>query len=331
MSKVISEDPCPCFLGVSAVIVSPTMRRLMELVERVARTSAAVLITGETGSGKEIVARAIHHFSLRSSKSWVDVNCGALPDQLMESELFGHEKGAFSGADTVKPGLFELANHGTLFLDEVGELEPRMQVKLLRVLDGVPYYRVGGQKKIEVDTRVLAATNRNLEEAVSQGHFRGDLYHRLNQCQVRVPPLRERREDIVPLAEHFLKLHSEQAFFSEEAKELLRRSDWPGNAREVRNVVTTALIHSRGYEIGTGELGALHPARIKSPRAATGLRLDGLERDAIFEALHKTGGHHQEAARLLGISRRTLSRKLKLYGPNAESESKYAYETVSGG
>ena len=313
------------------MIVSPTMRRLMELVERVARTSAAVLITGETGSGKEIVARAIHHFSLRSSKSWVDVNCGALPDQLMESELFGHEKGAFSGADTVKPGLFELANHGTLFLDEVGELEPRMQVKLLRVLDGVPYYRVGGQKKIEVDTRVLAATNRNLEEAVSQGHFRGDLYHRLNQCQVRVPPLRERREDIVPLAEHFLKLHSEQAFFSEEAKELLRRSDWPGNAREVRNVVTTALIHSRGYEIGTGELGALHPARIKSPRAATGLRLDGLERDAIFEALHKTGGHHQEAARLLGISRRTLSRKLKLYGPNAESESKYAYETVSGG
>ncbi len=162
----------------------------MELVVRVARTSAAVLIVGETGCGKEIVARAIHHFSLRSAKPWVDVNCGALPEQLMESELFGHEKGAFSGAEAAKPGLFEMAHGGTLFLDEVGELEPRMQVKLLRVLDGVPYYRVGGQKKIAVDTRILAATNRNLEEAVRAGRFRGDLYHRLNQCQVRVPPLR---------------------------------------------------------------------------------------------------------------------------------------------
>ena len=313
------------------VVCSELMKKLVAMAERVARSSAAILITGETGSGKELIARVIHHHSLRCAKPWIDVNCAALPEHLVESELFGYEKGAFSGADNAKPGLFELADKGTLFLDEIGELDPKVQVKLLRVLDGVPYYRVGGQKKIEVDTRVLAATNRNLEEAVSQGHFRGDLYHRLNQCQVRVPPLRERREDIVPLAEHFLKLHSEQAFFSEEAKELLRRSDWPGNAREVRNVVTTALIHSRGYEIGTGELGALHPARIKSPRAATGLRLDGLERDAIFEALHKTGGHHQEAARLLGISRRTLSRKLKLYGPNAESESKYAYETVSGG
>lgn len=306
------------------MIVSPAMRQLMELVKRVARTSVAVLIMGETGCGKEIVARAIHHFSLRSSKSWVDVNCGALPDQLMESELFGHEKGAFSGADTAKPGLFELAHRGTLFLDEVGELEPRMQVKLLRVLDGVPYYRVGGQKKIEVDTRILAATNRNLEEEVGMGRFRSDLYHRLNQCQVWVPPLRERREDIVPLAEHFLKPHSEHAFFSEEAKEALRRRDWPGNARELRNAVTTALIHSRGYEIGAEDLGALEPARIRRPRTDTGLRLDGLERDAIFEALRKTAGHHQEAAYLLGISRRTLSRKLKLYGLNAESESTYA-------
>jgi DNA-binding NtrC family response regulator len=307
------------------------MRRLMTLVERVARTSAAVLIVGETGCGKEIVARAIHHFSLRSSKPWVDVNCGALPDQLMESELFGHERGAYSGADSAKPGLFELAHRGTLFLDEVGELEPRMQVKLLRVLDGVPYYRVGGQRKIEVDTRILAATNRNLEEAVRTGGFRGDLYHRLNQCQVRVPPLRERREDIVPLAEHFLKAHSEDAFFSEEAKDLLRRCDWPGNARELRNVVVSALIHSRGYEIGPGDLGDLEPARIRRPATPGGLRLDGLERDAIFEALRKTTGHIQQAAELLGISRRTLSRKLKLYGLNPESESNDAYETTARG
>jgi DNA-binding NtrC family response regulator len=307
-----------------AVIVSATMRRLIELVERVARTSAAVLITGETGCGKEIIARAIHHFSLRSSKAWVDVNCGALPELLMESELFGHERGAFSGAETAQPGLFELAHGGTLFLDEVGELEPRMQVKLLRVLDGVPYYRVGGRKKIEVDTRILAATNRNLEEAVAAGRFRGDLFHRLNQCQVRVPPLRERREDIVPLAEHFLKAHSEQAVFSDEAKAILRRHDWPGNARELRNAVTSALIHCRGYEIGARDLEALEPARREIPRAAGGLRLDGLERDAIFEALRKTAGHHQEAATLLGISRRTLSRKLKLYGLNSELESTYA-------
>src|SRR5262245_51756858 len=154
----MSADPQLCFLGTAAVIASPAMRRLMELVERVARTSASVLITGETGSGKEIIARAIHHFSLRSSKPWIDINCGALPDQLMESELFGHEKGAFSGADATKPGLFELAHTGTMFLDEVGELEPRMQVKLLRVLDGTPYYRVGGQRKVQVNTRIVAAT-----------------------------------------------------------------------------------------------------------------------------------------------------------------------------
>src|ERR1017187_3657148 len=199
---MMSSATQQCFLGLVAVIVSPAMRRVMEMVERVARTSAAVLIGGETGSGKEIVARAIHHFSLRSSKPWVDVNCAALPDQLMESELFGHEKGAFSGADSTKPGLFEMAHTGTLFLDEVGELEPRMQVKLLRVLDGAPYYRVGGTKKVSVDTRILAATNRDLEEAGRTGRFRGDLYHRLNQYQIRVPPLGERRDDVVPIARH---------------------------------------------------------------------------------------------------------------------------------
>jgi len=326
---VISAHPQACFLGVTAVIVSPTMLRLMELVERVARTSAAVLIVGETGTGKEIVARALHHFSLRSSKPWVDVNCGALPEQLMESELFGHERGAFSSADTAKPGLFELAHTGTLFLDEVGELEPRMQVKMLRVLDGVPYYRVGGQKKIEVNTRILAATNQDLEAAVEAGRFRSDLYHRLNQCQVRVPPLRERREDIIPLAEHFLRQHSDQARFSSDAREKLRAYHWPGNARELRNVVTSALVHSRGYEIGPGDLGPLDPARTSAARPAGDLRLEGLEREAILEALRKTGGHHQQAADLLGISRRTLSRKLKLYGPGGETEPKHAYETVS--
>jgi DNA-binding NtrC family response regulator len=326
----MSVDPQPCFLGVSAVIASPAMRQLMGLVERVARTTAAVLITGETGSGKEIVARAVHHYSLRASKPWVDINCGALPEHLMESELFGHEKGSFSGADAPKPGLFELAHTGTLFLDEVGELEPRMQVKLLRVLDGVPYYRVGGRKKVEVNTRILAATNLNLDEAVRGGRFRSDLYHRLNQCQLRVPPLRERPEDIVPLAEHFLRQHSEQAAFSEDAKQALRARRWPGNVRELRNVVTSALIHAKGYVLTGEDVGGLSPARAFNLRPAGALRLDGLEREAIFAALRKTGGHCRRAADLLGISRRTLSRKLKIYGhdtmedPTHEPEYEHA-------
>src|SRR6202163_1112220 len=221
------------YLGMPAVVSSPLMLKLLELVERIAQTNAAVLITGESGSGKELIARAVHHYSLRCAKPWVDVSCAALPENLVESELFGYEKGAFSGADSPKPGLFELANHGTLFLDEIGEMEPRMQVKLLRVLDGVPYYRVGGQRKVEVNTRIVAATNQNLEEAVRTGRFRSDLYHRLNQCQVRVPPLRERQEDIAPIANYFLRQHSSQASLSEEAQDLLRAYPWPGNVREL--------------------------------------------------------------------------------------------------
>jgi DNA-binding NtrC family response regulator len=325
----MTAHPQTCFLGVNAIIASAAMRRTMDLVEKVARTSAAVLIIGETGTGKEIVARAVHHFSLRSSKPWVDVNCAALPEHLMESELFGHEKGAFSGADAAKPGLFEMAHTGTLFLDEIGEMEPRMQVKMLRVLDGVPYYRVGGQRKVEVNTRIVAATNQNLEEAVQTGRFRSDLYHRLNQCQVRVPPLRERQEDIAPIANYFLRQHSSQASFSVEAQDLLRAYPWPGNVRELRNAVIAALIHAKGYLIMAEDLAGLGPAASSgasfgarsgassAARGAGDLRLHDLERDTILEALRKTGGHCEHAAGLLGISRRTLSRKLKLYGPAA--------------
>jgi two-component system response regulator AtoC len=307
------------FLGMHAVIASEAMTRVLELVQRVARTPVAVLITGETGTGKEIIARAIHHYSLRCTKPWVDVNCGALPELLIESELFGHEKGAFSGADSAKAGMFELANTGTLFLDEVGELEPRMQVKLLRVLDGVPYYRLGGQKKTSVDVRILAATNQNLEQAAAEGRFRSDLYHRLNEYQIRVPPLRERVDDIVPLAEYFLNQHSVNGCFSPEAKVCLKRYQWPGNIRELRNAVVNAVIAARQYEIGPEDL----PARVTAAAAtatapprgdsAAGLRLEALERDAILSALAITDGHHQRAADLLGISRRTLTRKLRVY------------------
>jgi DNA-binding NtrC family response regulator len=317
------EETQQVYLGVCAVIASPAMRQVMTLVQRVARTSAAVLITGETGAGKEIVARAIHHYSLRVSKPWVDVNCAALPEQLMESELFGHERGAFTGANSTKQGLFELAHTGSIFLDEVCELDRRMQVKLLRVLDGVPYYRLGGQRKITVDARIIAATNQDIEEAIRTGAFRSDLFHRLNQCSIRVPPLRERVEDIVPIAQRFLRQHNPAARLSPQAQADLKRRPWPGNVRELRNAITRAAIAADGAVIGVEHLP---PATRDAPRRSplsTGLRLEGLEREAIFEALRKTGGHHQKAANLLGVSRRTLTRKLKLYREGSKGKSAY--------
>jgi transcriptional regulator with PAS, ATPase and Fis domain len=307
------------FLGIEAVFASTAMADVMDLIQRVARTSASVLITGETGTGKEIAARAIHHYSLRTSKPWVDFNCAALPEHLVESELFGHEKGAFSGADSAKSGLFEMAHTGTLFLDEIGELELRMQVKLLRVLDGVPYYRVGGQKKVAVDARIVAATNRDLDSLVEQRRFRSDLLYRLNQCAIRVPPLRERRADIGTIAEYFLRQQAPDATLSGEARKALERYDWPGNVRELRNVMTQASIAARDYEIRVEDLPPLEPrsAAAASPPEA---RLEGVERDAILAALNKTGGHHQRAADLLGISRRTLARKLKHYRDACDGE-----------
>ena len=315
-----------------AIISSPGMQQLIELAERIAQSNAAVLITGESGSGKELIARAVHHYSLRCAKPWVDVSCAALPEHLVESELFGYEKGAFSGADAPKPGLFELAHHGTLFLDEVGELEPRMQVKLLRVLDGVAYYRLGGTRKVTVDVRIVAATNQDLEHMVETGSFRGDLYHRLGQICLRVPPLRERTEDIVPLAEHFLKQTNPSLSFSREALRILEGHRWPGNVRELRNVVTKAAVLSRDTEIGAGDL-LLAPPRpplpatpmLSVPSAASPAvpseNLDGMEKSTILRVLAQTNGHQQKAAELLGISRRTLSRKLKLYGREAVRQS----------
>jgi transcriptional regulator with GAF, ATPase, and Fis domain len=318
-----------------AVISSPVMRQLIELAERIAQSNVAVLITGESGSGKELIARAVHHYSLRCSKPWVDVSCAALPEHLVESELFGYEKGAFSGADSPKPGLFELAHHGTLFLDEVGELEPRMQVKLLRVLDGVAYYRLGGTRKVTVDVRIVAATNQDLEKMVENGTFRGDLYHRLGQICLHVPPLRERREDIVPLAEHFLKQTNPRLSFSSEALQILEGHRWPGNVRELRNVVTKAAVLAREIEIGAGDMMLTVPRSsaaipmlsvplVGSPAssgAGASANLDGMEKTQILRVLAQTNGHQQKAAELLGISRRTLSRKLKLYGREAVGQS----------
>ena len=304
------------YLGLSAIIASQPMQNLMQLVIRVAQTNATVLITGESGSGKELVARAVHHYSLRCTKPWVDLNCGALPEHLIESELFGYEKGAFSGAESMKPGLFEAASTGTLFLDEIGELDIKTQVKLLRVLDGVPYYRLGGTRKVTVDVRVVAATNVNLEDAIQGGKFRADLFHRLSPIQIRVPPLRERVEDIGPLAAFFLDQHDPRRRFTQEAIDALAKYSWPGNVRELRNVVTRAAVYSSGEEIGPADLpheiiGKQLPAVV--PDQLGTYSLDGLEQHTIFKVLAQTGGHQQKAADILGISRRTLIRKLKLY------------------
>jgi DNA-binding NtrC family response regulator len=290
------------------------MRQVMRLVERLAQTNASVLITGESGAGKELIARALHHFSLRCNMPWVDVNCGALPEHLVESELFGYEKGAFSGADRMKQGLFELAHTGTLFLDEVGELDSRMQVKLLRVLDGVSYFRLGGVKKVSVDVRIITATNQNLEEAIREGRFRSDLFHRLSQVHIHVPSLRERQDDILALAEFFLQQHDPRLRFSPDALEALRRHPWPGNVRELRNIVMRAAILAAENEIRLSDLPERirHSSPVKPPLPTT--TLDEMERQMILQALDQTGGHQAKAAQVLGISRRTLSRKLKSYG-----------------
>jgi two-component system response regulator HydG len=308
----MSSDCTHMFLGMKAVIASEAMHQLLALAERVARSNATVLILGESGSGKEVLARAIHHFSARTQKPWVDLNCGALPEHLIESELFGYDRGAFSGAHSNKPGLFELAHQGTIFLDEIAELEMKMQVKLLRVLDGVPYYRLGGVKKVSVDVRIVAATNQELETAVAEGRFRSDLYHRLTQITLRVPPLRKRVEDIGPLALHFLAQHDPALRFSPDALDILMRHSWPGNIRELRNVVMRAAVLSTGDQICASDLPLEMPAQNGSSMHA-GSSLEGMERKMILDALDSTNGHQQKAAAKLGISRRTLSRKLKIY------------------
>jgi len=308
------------FVGMTAVIRSAPMRQLMQTVEKVAKSNAVVLVTGETGSGKEVIARAIHHHSLRCALPWIDVNCAALPDHLLESELFGHERGAFSGADSLKQGLFEVASGGTLFLDEIGELDLKMQVKLLRVLDGTPYYRLGGTRKVTVDVRIIAATNVDLRQAVEKGTFRRDLYHRLDQARLEVPALRSRPGDVEALAQFFLDKEAPQLRFSPAALETLAAYSWPGNVRELRNTVVKAAL-AAGDEVIT--LRDLPPA-IGGPqptRISYGRTLDDLEQQAIFSALSETGGRQDHAARLLGISQRTLIRKLKIYGSQERSRA----------
>jgi len=298
------------------VVCSEVMRRLFAMVARVALNDASVLVVGETGSGKEVVVKEIHRLSPRRDRSLVEVNCAALPEHLMESELFGYEKGAFSGADNAKPGLFELADGGTILLDEIGEMDIKFQAKLLRVLDGCSYYRLGGSRKLDMKARVIAATNRDLEEDIRGGRFRKDLYYRLAQFQLQVPPLRQRPDDIIALADHFLQQHLPGAGFDDEAKEALRSYEWPGNVRQLKNTIAKSAMqvkpgaHSiRGCDLPAEVFSSEGIAQVTDSNS----NLAQTEKQMILDALSRSGGNREKAAQLLGISARTIRRKLGRY------------------
>jgi transcriptional regulator with PAS, ATPase and Fis domain len=304
------------------------MQRVFELAQVAARSNSTILVLGESGSGKEVLARTIHAESSRANGPFVAVSCAALTESLLESELFGHEKGAFTGAIARRKGKFEAAHGGTLFLDEVGDISPKLQLDLLRVLEERKFQRVGGNEPIDVDVRVIAATNRDLKKAVADGSFREDLFYRLNVIPVTLPPLRERREDIPLLVEHFLdRLEAElkhRVEVSPESMAALLAHDWPGNVRELRNVLERGAVVAHGNVIRPDDLGlAPAPARTAVP-AGTPSSLEEMERHHIAGVLAHTGGNVSQAARVLGIDRVTLYNKMKKYqlkrdGDEAES------------
>jgi DNA-binding NtrC family response regulator len=301
---------------------SPAMVEIYDRVRQVAPSRAAILIEGESGTGKELIAQSLHRLSPRREAHFVPVHCAALSPQLLESELFGHEKGAFTGANERRVGRFEEANHGTIFLDEIGEIDSATQVKLLRVLGEQAIQRVGSNQVIKVDVRVVAATNKNLETLVREGKFRDDLFYRLDVVRINLPPLRERREDIPLLTNSFIHEFARQndkkiTGLSADAQEALQRYDWPGNVRELRAAIEHGVALCRGERIGVRDLpprvmGQATPAG--SPAGAltpASLNLEAMEKLFIERALHLTDGNITEAAKMLGISRRTLHRKLK--------------------
>lgn len=297
---------------------SPAMRPAMQLLEKVAPTESTVLICGVTGTGKELVARALHHNSPRRDKPLVTVNCAALQETLLESELFGHEKGAFTGALTAKPGLIEVAEGGSLFIDEVAEMAPALQAKLLRVLEDGHYRRVGGIKEQRAGVRIIAATNKALEEEVKAGRFREDLFYRLNVVSIHLPPLRERREDIPLLVEHFLatrQLGKARCQVGADAMRALLRYSWPGNIRELANVLERAQIVAEDHVITLDDLpeAVRDPLEPGEPTDASPFNLTMLERQTVRAALRQVNGNKVQGAKLLGISRRALYRLLEKY------------------
>jgi transcriptional regulator with GAF, ATPase, and Fis domain len=315
--------------GFDAIIGhSPKVVAAIDAARKVAATETTVLLTGESGTGKEVLARAIHQSSVRADRPFVALNCAALPETLVESELFGHERGAFTGADRLKRGRFELAAGGTLFLDEIGELTPAVQAKLLRVLQERQYERLGGTTTLHADFRLIAATNRDLERAVPDGRFREDLYYRVAVFRIHLPTLRERGEDVLLLADHFARelgarIERQQPRFSNEARESLLAHSWPGNVRELQNAIERALILAEGALISAEHLGIvsrpLSDAAIPAVTAApteddTAMpTIAAQERRMIVEVLQRTHGHQKRAAALLGLTRFQLYGRLKRY------------------
>jgi DNA-binding NtrC family response regulator len=315
--SLLHQEETEAALPLDVVAESESMRRIFQLADQVAQQSTTVLLTGESGTGKEVVARFIHGRSPRRDHAFVAVNCSAIPETLLESELFGHEKGSFTGAVQTRRGRFELADGGTLFLDEIAEMGADLQAKLLRVLQNQQFERIGGDRTMTVDVRVIAATNKDLAQSIANGSFREDVYYRLNVFPIHIPPLRERRDDILPLAKSFLKslatrmgkpVHS----ISPEAMELLRGYDWPGNARELANAIERALIVSQSATIDIDNLPLKHASGdIKLGRPGL---LAQIERTAILESLARNNGDRKSASEELGISLRTLQYRLKEYG-----------------
>jgi DNA-binding NtrC family response regulator len=328
------ERRAPVSNEIQMIAQSAPMQDLFKLIGRAAAADATVLVTGESGTGKELVARAIHHHSRRKGGPFVAINCAAIPENLLESELFGHERGAFTGADAQRPGKFELAHRGTLILDEIGEMAPALQAKLLRVLQTREVTRLGGSALLQFDVRVIVLTNADLEAEVVAGAFREDLYYRLNVFRIQVPPLREREDDVLLLANHFLsreqgRLSRAIAAFTAEAEAVLKSHSWPGNVRELENVVAQACLKAKGDQITPGDL-AIRPlyaqreghASRPDPAAALeqavgwflssfpGEAYDRIERTMVERALAATGGNQVQAARLLGVSRNVIRNRM---------------------
>jgi transcriptional regulator with PAS, ATPase and Fis domain len=315
LSRMDARHFFPEIIGESLAI-----RGLLSLIMKVAPTESTVLILGESGTGKELVATSLFENSLRKDKPFVKLNCAAIPAELLESELFGHEKGAFTGATSNKPGKFDMADHGTIFLDEIGDMPLTLQAKILRVLQEKEFYRVGGSRTIRVDVRFIASTNRNLEKMVQEGTFREDLFYRLNVFTLRLPPLRERKEDIPTLVDHFLKRLPKPVEISSVALQMLMAFAWPGNIRELKNTVESAAVIAENGFIEPAQLpskiaGGFGPEAAADYKLPSSLSLDDrlqeIERSIIIEALTKTGGVQTRATELLGINQRSLWHRIK--------------------
>jgi two-component system response regulator AtoC len=302
---------------------TPAIQQVLKTVQKIAPTDSTVLITGETGVGKELIAKAIHSSSKRHNYPFIKVNCAAIPETLIESELFGYEKGAFTGAVTSKPGRFEIADKGTIFLDEIGEIPIHLQAKLLNVLQDRAFERLGGVKNIKVDLRIISATNIDLQDAVQSGKFRSDLFYRLNVVPISIPSLRERKDDLIPLTDYFLKKFNKKyqkiTRILSEALSALTNYDWPGNVRELENVIERMIVMSDTDKLGLGQLpleirGALPSVEPPTLKEKIDTISHVTEKQMIIDALNKTDQNRTKAAQLLGISRRTLQNKIKEYG-----------------